>query len=42
MTLTSAGLLLVFVLATGFAPDISSTLFGAAACGSKRPSALIT
>ncbi len=30
MTLTSAGLLLVFVLATGFAPDISSTLFGAA------------
>ncbi|WP_233266227.1 BCCT family transporter [Cobetia sp. L2A1] len=30
MTLTSAGLLLLFVLATGLAPDLSSSLFGAA------------
>jgi choline/glycine/proline betaine transport protein len=30
MTLTSAGLLLLFVLATGLAPDMSASLFGAA------------
>ncbi|MFP5300557.1 BCCT family transporter [Cobetia sp. SIMBA_158] len=30
MTLTSAGLLLLFVLATGLAPELSSSLFGAA------------